>query len=375
MTDANVGALAILPIAMWAVVIFAFLPRNTLARLLRETWRANTQEEAIQGARVWAVIGTVSHLTILGVTGLLIGSGNKEAAQILRVHHPLQLGVQGLMFGFALTSLVPLMRVLLPEVRRFPLMTLVGIGPSLPTSFLTLTLFTFVHEAWRVLCLHSLIQSGCTAQMALLLTSVAYGLAFSTAGLSAGASAAALGAVYGALYLWQGYFLLPFVAHLTYEFQIAILSWSAPSSGRPPIVPSPPLATCPACQARIDLRPVGSSPSFRCPQCAAALSVSDDRVAIVRWGGAVFTGLLTYVAFSAFEVTLGFNDSTLWIAYALALPSYWSLVFTLRVLFPPKLQCGDPGFINLGLNRSPHDRSDMRSGTGSTTDEPGNPNP
>ena len=350
MTATNLAALAILPIAMWAIVIFMFVPANRVARRLRESWVANTKEEAVEGARAWAVVGLLVHIVVLAITVLLVGSQNQHAGQILRNEpHVFQLSIQGLMFGLALGILVPLTRLLLPESRRFRLTTLVTIGPSLPTSFLMLIMLIFVHELWRVLCLQSLIQAGCAPQFAVLLTSIACGLAFSMSGLSAGASAAALGVIYSAIYLWQGYFLLPFVAHLTYEAQIIILSWASPATARPPLVASTPLAKCPACRVRFDLRRVRSGVTVQCPRCAAKLSVSDDRTALIRWGGVIFTTLLIYVAFSAFEATLGSNESTLWIAYALALPAYWSLVLTLRVLFPPKLQFGDPSFIGLNL--------------------------
>jgi len=105
-------------------------------------------------------------------------------------------------------------------------------------------------------------------------------------------------------------------------------------------------------------------PTFSCPSCRTTLSASDSRTALIRWGSVFLLMGIAAIGFRAFEVTRGETESTLWFAYALAFPIFCGLQLTLPILFPPKLQCGDPQFIALNLTETVRKKDTDDAGMG-----------
>jgi hypothetical protein len=133
----SLATLAVFPLLTWALFISVRLPGTALARRLHDEWSAGTKEEALKGARLWAVAGLITHILIaVLVVSLSVPSG--PTAVLFHAPHIFSLAVQGVLVGLALTGTLPLMRLILPEPRRFRLSTLVSVGPSVPLSLATL---------------------------------------------------------------------------------------------------------------------------------------------------------------------------------------------------------------------------------------------
>jgi hypothetical protein len=232
---------------------------------------------------------------------------------------------------------------------------------SLLLSMITLLVVVFVEEFWRVMCLRTLTANGYFPEYALVTTSIAYGIAFGSFGISAGLSEGIIGALYGALFLWSRSFVIPLFAHLTIQSQLTALLWAATPAAAPADRLDSPARKCPACGKLIVLNRTARGANLSCPSCAAPLSFADSRTAVIRWGSVFVQIILATVGYVAFTKVVGEGDNTLFIAFLLTLPAYFSVIMIFQLVFPPRLQYGKQGFIGLDLNRKIPDEVESKS--------------
>jgi hypothetical protein len=350
MTHFTLGAVLSFPVAMWALAFIALFLPNQYARILRIGLSAASKSEAISPARAWTFASFGAHVVVLIAVFFCLGrmQGFRVSSDSLRAFWSV---VAGIVLGLATGGLLPLLRMLLPKERKFRILTLVALDRSLPFSSVSLAAMVLVEEIWRIACIRALIADGNSAETALLVTSVAFGIAFLPSGLTAGISESILGAVYGSFYLWSGSFLVSFAAHLTVQAEYVAIVWAASPTARPFDGFRELRRKCPACGQWVEIgqrKPIGV---IKCAHCEAALSFQDSRTSFIRWGAVFVEILLWFAGFEAFKSFLGESERTLWIALVAAFPAFFSFVILMQIVFPPKLQCGLPGFIDLGLGR------------------------
>ena len=360
MTHSTLGALLSFPVAMWTLAFIArFLP-NQFARILRIGLSVESKAEAISGARAWTFASFGAHVSVLVAVFYCVGKA--PGFQISpRGANAFWSVIAGAVLGLAMGGLLPLLRMLLPKERNFRILTLVALDRSLPFSSLTLTAMVLVEEIWRVACILALVADGSSPQTALLVTSVAFGIGFAPSGLTAGISEAVVGAVYGSFYLWSGCLLVSFAAHLTVQAAYVAIVWAASPLARPFDGFRELRRKCPACGQWVKVSRRQQIGTVKCAHCEATLSYKDSRKSFLQWGAVFVEMLLWLAAFEGFKTFLGESERTLWIALVAALPAFFSFALLMQIVFPPKLQCGLPGFIDLGLRRVPPSSSNDES--------------
>ncbi|MDE3179566.1 MAG: CPBP family intramembrane metalloprotease [Acidobacteriota bacterium] len=209
----------------------------------------------------------------------------------------------------------------------------------------------FAEELWRAVCLKTLVSSGNSTAQALVVISIVYGLTFLIWSPTVAVSECALGLVLGAMFFWSGSLLVPFAAHATLKGFLLLVAVadspevSADGARRKQFV------GCPCCRKSLEFRQVNFNPNeaFRCPFCNARITISDGRRWVARWG---FT-------FVMFALMAGFwsmlpGDPTanggqfilLLLLTVCAGVGLWNLV---DMVFPPRLEYGDPDFVGLNL--------------------------
>jgi hypothetical protein len=361
MSSRTLAALISLPLGMWALVIIAIVFPTPFAQSLRRGLSASTKADAISPARAWARGILLIHLLVLW---LIAGSSPEPSESLVFVFQffraPFWPAVAGIFVGLAACGLLPLLRLLLPAERRFRALALIGLDRSLLLSTATLFVAVFVEEFWRVTCMRALLVDGYSPGYAMVTTSIAYGIAFASFGISTGLAEGTTGAIYAALFLWSRSFLIPLFAHLTVQSQLTALLWAATPAAAPADRLESPARKCPACGTLIVLNRFARGVSFQCPSCAAPLSFADSRTAVIRWGGVFVQIMLAIVGYVAFTKIIGEGDNTLFLAFFLSLPAYFSVFMIFQFVFPPKLQYGKHGFIGLDLNRKMPDELESK---------------
>ena len=350
MPFSDLVALGILPAVVW--VSRAYVARSTSksASKLRVAWSARTKQELVEGAQSWTTYGLLIFLVVLFAVVTWTWVKRSDALQtILIPSHWKRSIFHGIILGLALVGILLILRRHFPEAKKFTLLVLAGIASPPLVRILALLLVIFTQELWRVVCLKALMGDGVSGPQALLATSIAYGSAYLPWGPLVADSEGIVGAALGGLFLWSGSFLVPFAAHITLGAQVLLYAVAAAPDAEAGDIHRRPFARCPACGATLSLRQVNVNinEAFFCPSCHTRITVSDRRRAFLRWGFVfVFIALLIGV----FDVLPGaIRGNQYWIALALTFCAGVGLWSFLQIIFPPKLECGDPDFVRLNL--------------------------
>lgn len=247
--------------------------------------------------------------------------------------------------------------LVLPAPQRFR-REVPGLGASFVKQVAVWLAGAFAEELWRVVCIAALLGAGYSPSSSAIGCALAYAVAFSTRGTKRFLLAALEGAIFGGLFLWHGYFVAPFTAHLVVQ---AVYLWGL---GHPRMDLAPGKTTkrtginCPACGALLSRLQVKIKEGFTCPSCGVRLSVSEGYRTTIRWVVlAAYIGSIGY-AIHLFSQEI-VEDVGIWLVILAAFGVAISAQIVIQGIFPPTLECGDPHFIALDLgNHHPTDSTD-----------------
>lgn len=214
-----------------------------------------------------------------------------------------------------------------------------------------LLIVVFTEELWRAVCLKSLIADGLSGSQALIVTSIAYGLTYLVWKVPVALSEAIIGAACGGLFLWSNSLIVSFAAHTMIQGQVLLYAIAAAPDAEPGEISRRSFTKCPACGTRLNLRQVNLNPNeaFFCPFCHARITISDSRRGFLRWGFVfVSTGILI-ASWDILPDAVPGSAAQYWLSLAITFCTCVGLWSLLQVIFPPKLQCGDPDVIALNL--------------------------
>jgi len=355
MSSSDLVALAILPAAICAQQLFVALSPSQTASQLRTALTAKTKQQANEGARLWAVYGLTTYLIVIVV--LLLWLTHEKLTVVELVLKPSRFPhevLKGAIFGLTLIGTLLIFRRFFPEAKKFGFMILAGIASPVWIRISALLVVAFTEEFWRIVCLTILVVDGLTGPQALVITSVAYGVTYLSWGYPLAISDGILGAAYGALFLWSGSFYVPFVAHSVLRGQHLLYAIAASPDAEPGDLHRRPHAECPACGVTLSMRQVNLNfnEAFSCPACHARITVSDRRRAFFRWGLVLIFFPLLLAVIDIFPGAVRNRTDEYWLALIVLVLAGWGLSSFLFIIFPPKLECGDPDFVRLNLSES-----------------------
>jgi len=350
MSSSSLVCLAILPLIVWASLAFVARSTSKTASNLRTAWRAKTKKELAEGARSWAVHGFITFSAVLG--SLLLWNRAKAAPflTILNPSHWKDSLFHGTVWGLVLIGILLMFRNYFPQTQKFGLLVMSGVASPLLVRSSALLLAVFAEEAWRALSLNALTADGIQGPLALIATSIAYGLTYLAWGTPAAISEGLVGAAFGGLFLWSGSFFVPLAAHVTLQAQVLLYAVAAAPDAEVGDIQRRPYTHCPSCGAVLTLRQVNLNinEAFFCPSCHTRVTVSDRRRAFLRWGTASISVPLWVAALHTLPGGLN-GARNYWVLLAMMISSASGLWSILQVVFPPALQCGDADFISLNL--------------------------
>lgn len=345
-------SLMILPAVIWASRMYVALSNSQIASNLRSAGSAKTKRELVEVAKWGTLYIFVIYFIGLGCILFLDRTQDTHAVKtILNPQHWERMFFHGIILGLSLVGVLMIFRIFFPEARRFGFLVMAGIASPPLIRVSTLLLVICTEELWRAVCLTILIGHGFFGPQAVLVTSVAYGLAYLGWGYRIALSDGIIGAVYGGLFIWSGSFFVPFAAHTVLRGQELLYAIAASPDAQPGEIYSRPHTKCPACNAVLNFRQVNLNPneSFFCPSCHVRITISDERRRFLRWGFIFLFVPLLIATFDLFPRALRGREDQYWLSLGVALCAGLGLQVILRVMFPPQLVCGDPDFVSLNL--------------------------
>lgn len=351
MTLPDLRVVSILPLVVW-IMIGVVTPRAIKLASRSKRARGVVDEPVnVQQAAIRRTLGLVAFfVVIVGVVAWSRSQGSDALRTTLSRSGVGILLVHGFLLGLVLVGALLLLRVYSPVVRKGSLM-MIGVQPSALVRAAELMTMVFAEELWRAVCLKALVGSGNSGAQALVMTSIAYGLAFLVWSPSIAASEFVVGMVLGGIFLWSGSLLVPLAAHATLNGFIQLVSVAASPDSRPGRLHRKAFAMCPVCRKGLAMRQVNANPNeaFRCPYCNARITVSDSRRWVARWGF-TFVMLLLMVGFwSMLPGALTGSKGEFFLSLVLVFCTGNGLWILINVLYPPKLEYGDPDFVGLNL--------------------------
>jgi hypothetical protein len=368
MSQSSLVWLGILPFGVWVSLTSAVFSNGQFARKMRGAWSARTKQELTEGSRSWMLHALATFCVILvGLFAIARLQQSPFLAQTLNVTRWFSGILDGAVVGFAIVGLALILRKHFREAQRFSLSVMVGVGSSATLRIGTLLLIVFTEELWRAVCLKQLLADGLTGPQSLILTSIAYGSTYFAWGITTALSESLVGAVLGSFFLWTNSLLVPLIAHLTLVGQIVLYALAAAPDAKASDFHPKRFAQCPACESPLSLRQVRLNPdeAFFCPACSARITISDRRRGLFRWGSVFVTGGLWIASFDILPGALGSSAAQYFSSLILMFCSTIGLWSFLQVIFPPKLECGDPYFVGLNLgDRERISRKDAEDGGG-----------
>ena len=207
----------------------------------------------------------------------------------------------------------------------------------------------FAEELWRVMIITGLLDAGYSATFAVVITSLAFGIAFLSGGPERSALACIEGVIFGVLFLWQRSFFAPFTAHLVVQ---AVYLWGIGQFSEEQRVNHfwwKRVIRCPVCKTRLTRFQIKLTEAFRCPSCHERLSVSDEYRNTMRWAG-IFAYMFFFVCSLALFYEQIPESLAFWLVWPIAWGSGTSALLLYQRLFPPQVQYGDPHFVSLNLD-------------------------
>jgi hypothetical protein len=329
---------------------FAFRSSSRIASKLRKGLSAKTKQELSEGSRSWVLYGLGTYIVILlALLSWIRIHRLSELVVVLKSNQLLRDALQGVMLGLVLVGILFVLRRSFPVANKFGYLILAGISSPVWVRISALVLVAFIEEFWRVVCLTSLIANGLAGPDALLATSVVYGFTCLSWGNSIVVSNAFVGAAYGPLYLWSGSFLVPLMAQIILRGKNLLYFIAASPDADLGDIQRRPHGTCPAWNAALNLRQVNFNfnEAFLCPSCHTRITVSDRRRVLLRWGFVPLCVGLMFASGALFRGTSYDAVDRFWIVVGVSSLGGLGLMSFLQVIFPPKLECGDPDFIRL----------------------------
>jgi hypothetical protein len=353
MPSADIVSLAILPAVFWAAVAYVRFSSSNTAAKLRVAHEAKTKQDLIEGSRLSALLLILVFSTTLAAVVVWTRiQGTNLFQSMLGAGPPARNLLHGMILGLSMLGLLLFLRAFFPQARAFGFVVTAGIATSWPERTLMLLLVVFTEELWRATALNTLVADKVGGPQALLAMTVAYGLAYLPWGNGGAWMQGVVGAAFGALFMWSGSFFVPLGAHLIIRGQ-QLLYWIAakPDAG-PGDFSGRPHTSCPACRAKLKLSQVNLNvnAAFFCPFCRVRITASDRRRAFTRWGFVLVSIPLLLATFDVFPGALHGNDRQYWLALVVACWAGLGVRSILNVVFPPKLECGDPDFVSLNLS-------------------------
>lgn len=352
MTLPDLAVLGILPIVVWASIVFATRSNGTFAASLRRGWGARTKQDLVEGAHSWAIFVLIVFFVVFVCVAEWIHVQDWDPRQVIL--NPRNWGrgtLHGIFLGLTLMGLLLIFRRHFPEARKFSLLVMAGIESPFVVRVAVLLSIVFTEELWRAVCLKTLIGDGISGTQALIATSIAYGLAYIAWGVSIAVSESVVGAACGGLFLWSGSFFVPFAAHAILLGQILLYAVAAAPDAQAGNFDRRPFTKCPVCGAMLSVGQVNLNPNeaFFCPSCHTRITVSDSRRGFFRWGFIfVSTGLLV-ASWDIFPDAVGGSAAQYFLSLAVTFCAGIALWLLIQVVFPPKLECGDADVIALNL--------------------------
>ena len=350
MPSSDLIGIAILPAIIWFSIGFVARSTSGFASKLRASWRAETKQELIEGARAWRIHGSLTYLIVLiGVVAWNKIQGSNQLVLVLVPSHSGRGVLLGIVMGLVLTGLLLILKSLFPQAKKFSLLVMAGVESPPLVRISALLLAVFAEELWRAVCLNSVLADGIPGPQALIAVSIAYSLTYMPWGAAAAISEGIMGAALGGLFLWSHSFLVPFTAHLILQVQVLLYVVAAAPETQPGVMNQKAFTKCPGCGARLSLRQVNLNveDAFFCPNCRSRLTSSDKRRGFVRWGLTIVTTLTLFLSWELFpELMRGTNY---WIVLAVLPCAGIGLRAIVQLVFPPVLEFGDPNFVGLNL--------------------------
>jgi hypothetical protein len=357
----------ILPTVIWISFAYVAHSNDKFASKLRGARSAKTKQELIEGDQSWVVLAVVAFFIVFACVEVWIRIQGWDARHMLLNPGNWERDVfHGIFLGLGLVGISILFRRHFPEARKFTLIVMAGIpSPAVVRASLVL-IVVFTEELWRAVCLRALLAEGFSGQQALVATSIVYGLTYLVWGDLVAISEGFVGAACGGLFLWSGSFLVPFAAHTILLAQVLLYAVAAAPGTGPGDIHRRPFTKCPACGTTLILRQVNLNPNeaFFCPSCHTRITISDSRRKFFRWGFVfVSTGLLV-ASWDIFPDAVRGSGLDFLLSLAVTFCAGIGLGSILQVLFPPKLECGDPDLIalNLGDHEAVHPDAERTNG-------------
>lgn len=365
MPPLDLVVLAILPLTVWGGSVYVTRSTGGFGAALRASWSAKAKQELARGARSWALY--VLNTFLVALVAVLFWSRLQGSGLIETILGPSHLGrdiFHGIFLGLTLLGLLLIFKRHFPEARKFSLLVMAGAASPLLTRVSVLLIVVFTEELWRAVCLKSLIADGLSGPQALIVTSIAYGLTYLLWKVPVAISEAIIGAACGGLFLWSNSVIVSFAAHTMIQGQVLLYAIAAAPDAEPGQMSRRPFTECPACGTTLNLRQVNLNPNetFFCPFCDARITISDSRRGFLRWGFVfVSTGILI-ASWDILPDALGGSAAQYWLSLAITFCTCVGLWSFLQVIFPPKLECGDPDVIalNLGARDGAHPDREKR---------------
>lgn len=352
MPSSDVVGLAILPVVIWVSLAYVARSGSKPASKLRAAWSARTKQELAEGAQSWAIYGLVEFLVVVVAVVAWARIRRLDTLQTILSPSHWERGIfHGIILGLAFVGVLLILRRHFPEAKKFSLLVMAGVASPLLVRTSALLLVVFTEELWRAVCLKALVGDGVSGSQALVATSIAYALTYLGWGPEVGISEGIVGAALGALFLWSGSVFVPLAAHVILGAQVLLYAVAAAPNAEAGDIHRRPFTRCPACGKSLGIRQVNLNinEAFFCPSCHTRVTISDRRRWFLRWGFVFVSTALMVASWKILPGAVSGNFAQFWISLGIAFCAGIGLWSILQVVFPPKLECGDPDFLGLNL--------------------------
>jgi hypothetical protein len=340
--------LVVLPVTIWASLAYVHGSSSKLASRMRALRDASAKSRIPDRARFWTLFNFSTFAIVLGGVLLWIKMHPWMAAETVSGPKNFARGIfHGGIWGLALVGFVPLVYRYFPPAKKFGFLIMGGSGLPPWVSVSILVFVAFTEELWRSISLKEVTGSGSSAPEALVLTSLAYAVAYLAWGYRVGIADGIMGAIYGGLYLWSGSLFVPLAAHIIFQgyyLSFAIVAVPSPESEG---LYERPTTKCPACATNLRWRQLDfdtSGVSF-CPSCNTRVATSTWRRGFFRWGFVfVFLGFLG----AALDIFPGAEHGRVgqsWLSMFVAFGATAGFFNFVGGVLPPKLECVGAYFV------------------------------
>src|SRR5690242_9109341 len=355
MPSSDLVVLAVLPLSVWVGTLYITRSTGGFAAALRASWRTKTKQELVHGARSWALYVLITFLIALAT--ILFWNWLQGSGLIETTWSSSHLGrdiFHGVFLGLTLVGLLLIFRRHFPEARKFSLLVMAGAASPLWTRISVLLIVVFTEELWRAVCLKSFITDGVSGPQALIVTSITYGLTYLVWNVPVAMSEAIIGVACGGLFLWSNSLIVSFAAHTVMQGQVLLYAIAAAPGAEPGQISRRPFTKCPACGTNLNLRQVNLNPNeaFFCPFCHARITISDSCRRFLRWGFVFVSTRILIASWDILPGAVGGRAEQYWLSLAVTFCTCVGLWSFLQIIFPPKLECGDPDVIALNIGAS-----------------------